>query len=129
MLKKIKETVRFIQDRIAAIPKVGIILGSGLGDLASEIENTTNIAYSDIPESYHGELLQFASELLLNTGTSVASVIYSLDIFYKLSEGEPDLLNELTLIIHQILPYASAGVKSKSIKTLRKIEKLGQNFL
>ncbi len=84
------------------------------------------LAYSDIPESCHGELLQFTSELLLNTSTSVASLIYSMDIFYKLSEGETDLLNELILIIHQILPYASAGVKSKSMKTLKKIEKLGQ---
>ncbi len=84
------------------------------------------LAYSDIPESCHGELLQYTSELLLNTSTSVASLIYSMDIFYKLSEGETDLLNELILIIHQILPYASAGVKSKSMKTLKKIEKLGQ---
>ncbi len=50
MLKKIKETVRFIQDRIAATPKVGIILGSGLGELASEIKITTSIPYSDIPD-------------------------------------------------------------------------------
>ena len=50
MLKKIKETVSFIQDRILATPKVGVILGSGLGDLASEINITTKISYSDIPD-------------------------------------------------------------------------------
>ena len=49
MLKKINETVKFIRERIVSTPKVGIILGSGLGDLASEIETTTNIPYTEIP--------------------------------------------------------------------------------
>ena len=84
------------------------------------------LAYSDIPESCRGELLQYTSNLLLNTSTSVASLIYSLDIFDNIAKDEPDLQNELVLIIHQILPYASAGVKSKSMKTLKKIERSGQ---
>ena len=50
MLKRIKETVSFINDRITAKPKVGIILGSGLGELASEINISVNIPYSEIPD-------------------------------------------------------------------------------
>ena len=49
MLEKIKETAQFIQTKISGKPKIAIILGSGLGDLANDIEVTEKILYSDIP--------------------------------------------------------------------------------
>lgn len=49
MLGKIKETVHFLESKINNKPYVGIILGSGLGDLANEIVPETAIAYADIP--------------------------------------------------------------------------------
>jgi len=82
------------------------------------------LAYSDIPEDYHGQLLQFTSQLLTNRNTSVASTIYSMDIFFKLSLDEPDLLFELKNMLEMLMPYGSAGVKSKSRRIIKKIEKL-----
>jgi len=82
------------------------------------------LAYSHVPESYYGSLLDFTSKILLNTSSSVASIIYSIDIFYNLSKKEPELLNELKLMIELLLPNATAGVRSKSLRTLKKIEKL-----
>lgn len=49
MLEKIKETVAYINERITNIPRVGIILGSGIGDLAHEIEAEIKIPYNEIP--------------------------------------------------------------------------------
>jgi purine-nucleoside phosphorylase len=49
MLKKIEETVSYINSLIKVKPLVGIILGSGLGQLANEIEVSIKIPYSDIP--------------------------------------------------------------------------------
>lgn len=86
------------------------------------------LAYSNIPQLYHGELLQYFFELLTDTSTSIAATIYSLDGFYNIARYEPDLLNELVLIIHQLIPVASAGVKSKSMKILSKIERSGKKF-
>lgn len=77
----------------------------------------------DIPEELHGEVLQFTSEVLMDKGSEIAHVIYSTDIFYKLSVNEPDLLNELALMLEQLLPFGSAGVKSKSTRTINKIHK------
>ena len=48
-LEKLKETEKFIRERIENIPKIAIILGSGLGSLADEIENKTILSYKDIP--------------------------------------------------------------------------------
>lgn len=45
----VKEASDHIQNQIQTEPTVGLILGSGLGVLAEEIENPTTIAYGDIP--------------------------------------------------------------------------------
>ncbi|MFD1850295.1 purine-nucleoside phosphorylase [Oceanobacillus bengalensis] len=48
-INKIKEAASFISGQITSMPKVGLILGSGLGVLADEIENPTKIKYENIP--------------------------------------------------------------------------------
>lgn len=49
MLEKIKESVDFITSQVNNKPKVGIILGSGLGGLTREIQIEKEIPYSEIP--------------------------------------------------------------------------------
>jgi len=49
MLERIKGAVAYINEKIATIPKVGIILGSGIGDLANEIDAEIIIPYNEIP--------------------------------------------------------------------------------
>ena len=49
MLKKIEETVNYISNNITEKPLIGIILGSGLGELANEIDVATRISYNEIP--------------------------------------------------------------------------------
>ncbi len=49
MLKKIKETVEFLNANTKIRPEVGIILGTGLGGLVNEIDIEDSISYTDIP--------------------------------------------------------------------------------
>ena len=64
MLDKINEAVSFIKSRISFTPQVGIVLGSGLGSFANEIEVVAAIPYGDIPhfpvstvEGHSGKLI------------------------------------------------------------------------
>ncbi len=64
MLKKIKETVEYINKKIDVKPEVGIILGTGLGNLSDKIDIKGSLKYSDIPnfpkstvEGHRGELI------------------------------------------------------------------------
>ena len=64
MYKKIQETARFLKQRMQTKPETAIILGSGLGKLADEIDIEQTIAYEDIPhfpvstvEGHSGKLL------------------------------------------------------------------------
>ncbi len=49
MWQKINNTCDFLKSRTALRPKVAIILGTGLGDLAKNIEVADKIPYSEIP--------------------------------------------------------------------------------
>ena len=49
MMEKIKETVVFLQKQGVENVDFGLILGSGLGELADEISNPVVIDYADIP--------------------------------------------------------------------------------
>lgn len=48
-MDKINKCVQYIQRRIEFIPEVAVVLGSGLGYFAEEIEKVAEIAYADIP--------------------------------------------------------------------------------
>jgi|LGVF01.2.fsa_nt_gb purine-nucleoside phosphorylase len=49
MYNKVMESKAFIENAITEMPKVGIILGSGLGDLVNVIQDKIYIDYKDIP--------------------------------------------------------------------------------
>jgi purine-nucleoside phosphorylase len=49
LVEKVKETSEFLKSRIKGSYPYGIILGSGLGNLASEIKVDESISYTDIP--------------------------------------------------------------------------------
>ena len=50
MSEKITKTVEFIRSKTSFEPAVGIVLGTGLGNLANIIQEEISIPYSDIPE-------------------------------------------------------------------------------
>lgn len=64
MLKQIYEAVEFIKTRYSDQPSVGVVLGSGLGSFAGEIETEFEISYKEIPnfpvstvEGHSGKLI------------------------------------------------------------------------
>lgn len=64
MLAEIQQTARWIKERVAVLPSTAIVLGTGLGRLAAEIEVEQEFPYADIPhfpvstvEGHSGRLL------------------------------------------------------------------------
>ncbi len=62
---KRKEAAAYIQSRCSISPQVGLILGSGLGDLADEIERPTVIPYREIPHFPVSTVAGHAGELVI----------------------------------------------------------------
>lgn len=64
MLNIVRETTKFLQNKINFSPEIGIILGTGLGGLVDEINIDHTISYKDIPnfpvstvEGHSGKLI------------------------------------------------------------------------
>jgi len=49
MLKEVKATAEYILNQITEKPHIGIVLGTGLGGLISEIEDSIALPYNEIP--------------------------------------------------------------------------------
>lgn len=72
----IKQSADFLKQKYANTPKIGLILGSGLGVLAEEIENPVKIPYEDIPEFPVSTVEGHAGQLVFGTinGTEVVAM-------------------------------------------------------
>jgi purine-nucleoside phosphorylase len=65
MFKKVSEAVNFIRERIHVVPEAGIVLGTGLGRLAEEIEDPVIIPYEEIPHFPASTVKGHAGELII----------------------------------------------------------------
>lgn len=64
MIERIKETAKFIRETVGSTPKIGIILGTGLGQVTTLMDIAKEIDYKDIPnfpvstvEGHSGKLI------------------------------------------------------------------------
>ncbi|WP_100407069.1 purine-nucleoside phosphorylase [Bacillus solitudinis] len=64
LLEKIKQSATYIESKLSKKPRIGLILGSGLGELADEVEQSVKIQYEEIPnfpvstvEGHEGQLV------------------------------------------------------------------------
>jgi purine-nucleoside phosphorylase len=75
-LVKIKEAASFIAAKIDVAPRVGLILGSGLGILADEIEEAVQIDYEEIPHFPPSTVAGHAGKLVIGNlnGTPVVAM-------------------------------------------------------
>ena len=65
MLLKIQETADYLRSKLSTNPKTGIILGTGLGNLVTQLTDKTEISYESIPnfpvstvEGHSGKLIE-----------------------------------------------------------------------
>ena len=65
--KRIDEAASFIRSKSKASPAIGIILGTGLGQLANHLQAEVTIPYSDIPNFPVSTVEYHAGELVVGT--------------------------------------------------------------
>ena len=74
--QQILEAKDFIMSKINHRPAIGLILGSGLGTLADDIENAVTIPYTEIPHFAKSSAVGHANELVIGQlkGKTVAAM-------------------------------------------------------
>ena len=71
---QIQESLRFIRSRWSGMAKVGIVLGTGLGNLAKQIRAEAVFAYEDIPHFPRSTVETHAGNLVVGTLNGVSVV-------------------------------------------------------
>lgn len=64
-LKKVQDIVTYIESKTSMKPAIGLILGSGLGTLADEIETSVVIPYHEIPEFPQSTVVGHAGNIII----------------------------------------------------------------
>ena len=62
-----KKSADYIRSRVDFVPEIGMVLGSGLGPFADEIENPVSIDYKDIPNFLISTAPSHAGKLIFGT--------------------------------------------------------------
>lgn len=95
------EAAEYVSRHITSKPEVAIILGSGLGPLADEVENATVIDYGDIPHFPESTVSGHAGKLVIGTlagrevvcmqgrihiyeGVSARTAVFPVELFHEL---------------------------------------------
>jgi len=71
---KIINAAKFLNEKFGQTPQIGLILGSGLGVLADEIENPVKIPYHEIPDFPVSTVEGHAGQLVFGTLSGVVVV-------------------------------------------------------
>lgn len=76
MVEQIQDVVSFLEPRMSVRPEVALILGSGLGGVASRIENPTSIPYSEIPHFHKPSVEGHEGRIIFGTlqGVPIAAL-------------------------------------------------------
>src|SRR2546429_8831094 len=84
---QVLEAVQAIQTRTSLKPEVGVILGSGLGDLATEIAEPAIVPYADIPHFARSTVKGRAGRLII--GLLENGPVVAMQGRFRLYEGYP----------------------------------------
>lgn len=105
-VKKIDEAVEYIKTRICGkTPQVGIVLGSGLGNLADKIAAEAVIPYSDIPNFAKSTAIGHKGNLIV--GMLAGKLVCAMQGRFHYYEGYP--MERVTLPVRVM---ARLGVKT-----------------
>jgi hypothetical protein len=78
----------------------------------------------EIPRRLAGKVATVCFEWLASAKEPVAVKVFSMSVLANIAKQEPDLKNEIRILIDQQMPMGSAGFKSRGKKVLRQLGKI-----
>lgn len=80
------------------------------------------ISAEPLPKKISGHFINSCFDLLISNATPVAVRVYAMQILFNFSQQEPDIKNELALVIEEFMTDGSAGFKCRGKKILKKLQ-------
>jgi len=104
LVARVDETVSAIRAKTKAVPKVGVVLGSGLGSFADALTNLEKIPYAEIPNIPPPSIVGHAGNLCFGNVENVPVVCMQGRV--HLYEGHP-----VWQVVHGVRVMAKLGAK------------------
>ncbi|AIG26064.1 purine-nucleoside phosphorylase [Brevibacillus sp. 7WMA2] len=104
-MSKILEAKAFIEEKLTEKPTIGLVLGSGLGVLADEIEETTVIPYNEIPHFTKSTVVGHKGQLVI--GKLKGKQVVAMQGRFHYYEG-----HELEAVVFPIRVMKAIGVET-----------------
>ena len=79
------------------------------------------LQHIEIPERYHGKVMDLCFDYITSIDEAVAVKAFSLTILQNLSRQYPEIKNELKLVIEERWNYESVAFKSRAKKILKEM--------
>ena len=87
--------------------------------------NTLRILqFVELALELQGLAFQNCMNLFISAEEPIAVKVFAMTVLSNICKQEPDLKNEVKIVIENQLPYASAGFKSRAKKVLKELNKL-----
>lgn len=82
------------------------------------------LQFTEVPTKYLGELTNTCFRLLQDYNSPIAVKVFSMTVLLNICKREPGMKNELKLVVEDLLPNASSGLRNRALKTLKVLDNL-----
>jgi hypothetical protein len=79
------------------------------------------LQFVTIPKKHQGQVADIAFKFLMDTKEPVATRVFAMTVLANIAEEEPDLKEELRIVIEDGLPYGSPAYVSRAKKILKQL--------
>ncbi|MBL7891575.1 MAG: hypothetical protein JNL63_03005 [Bacteroidia bacterium] len=82
------------------------------------------LQYTDVPKHLLGTLTNICFGYLNDIKEAIAVKVFSMTVLLNITKKEPGLKNEIKLVIENMMPNGSAGIRARGKMILKALEKL-----
>lgn len=83
------------------------------------------LQFVDIPKRFHGRVVQTCFDFLQSKHEPVAVKVFSMSVLANIIMDQPELRQELIIVLEDQFPYASAAFRSRARKILKALKSNG----
>jgi hypothetical protein len=79
------------------------------------------LQYVDIPEKFHGQVMDICFRYISSPTESVAVKAFSITVLQNLAKKYPEIINEIKLVIEERWDYETIAFKTRAKKLLKEL--------
>ena len=79
------------------------------------------LQFVELPRSLQGTVANLCFDFLQDLKSPIAVKAFSMTVLANIAEQEPDLRQEIKLVVEQMLPYGSTGIRARARIVLKQL--------